>query len=118
MANHIHRPPYYAGTEFADLSKHDGGLLHAVGAGGDGLGDEIVAVVVLAAEGDKEAARPGPPRVDDGIQDLGASRRSRWLGSRPAGEGRHQLFDGQCARSCHLAHWSRATRRSSGGTCI
>ncbi|HOU09793.1 MAG TPA: hypothetical protein PLD68_03690 [Clostridiales bacterium] len=32
MANHIHRPPYYAGTEFADLSKHDGGLLHAVGA--------------------------------------------------------------------------------------
>lgn len=26
------RPPYYAGDEFADLSKHDGGLLHAVGA--------------------------------------------------------------------------------------
>ncbi|NLP48561.1 MAG: hypothetical protein GX345_06410 [Clostridiales bacterium] len=25
-------PPYYAGCEFADLSKHDGGLLHAVGA--------------------------------------------------------------------------------------
>ncbi len=24
--------PYYAGEEFADLSKHDGGLLHAVGA--------------------------------------------------------------------------------------
>lgn len=25
-------PPYYAGAEFADLTKHDGGLLHAVGA--------------------------------------------------------------------------------------
>ncbi len=24
--------PFYAGTEFADLTKHDGGLLHAVGA--------------------------------------------------------------------------------------
>lgn len=26
------RPPYYAGNEFADMTKHDGGLLHAVGA--------------------------------------------------------------------------------------
>lgn len=26
------RPPYYAGNEFADMMKHDGGLLHAVGA--------------------------------------------------------------------------------------
>ena len=32
MATTEPRPPYYAGTEFADLSKHDGGLLHAVGA--------------------------------------------------------------------------------------
>jgi len=32
MINGQRRPPRYAGSEFADLMKHDGGLLHAVGA--------------------------------------------------------------------------------------